>query len=360
MSASTRLGIIGAGLMGGGIALDAARHGLAVTVYDARPDGVAKLRERAAGVYARWVKNSRMSAQEADAALARIGAAGTLADLGGLDLVIEAVFEDLEVKRAVLAALAPALAAHTVVASNTSALKVADLAAGFPFAARVLGLHYFSPAEISPLVEVVRAKATSDDTIARALAFLGETKRVPLPCHDRPGFAINRFFCPYYNEATRIVEDGIAGPADVDRVARERLGAAAGPFTVMNLIRPAVAAHAEANLSPLGPFYRPSRALLAQAESGADWPVEETKPGADLDAVEQRLLGALVLPALELEAEQVADPDAVDRGAVLALKFTDGPFALLRRDPRAAEAAVSALARRDGHPLPAFPVAMAK
>lgn len=351
---TTRLAVLGAGLMGGGIALDAARHGLDVTVFDARPDGVAAMKARAASVYGRWVKNKRMTAEEAEAALSRIKA-GTLAEVGAANIVVEAVFEDLAVKRDLFAALAPHLGAATVIASNTSALKVADLAAGFLFAGRMLGLHYFSPAEVSPLVEVVRAEATAPATIAAALAFLAATKRTPLPCLDRPGFAINRFFCPYYNEATRILEDGLAGPADIDAVARARIGAAAGPFTVMNLIRPAVSAHAMANLAALGPYYAPSHTLLAQGESNADWPVEESRPGADLDTTEQRLLGALVLPALELAAEKVADPEAVDQGATLALKFAEGPFALYRRDPAAARAAVTALCTRHGHPLPAFP-----
>lgn len=355
-----RLAVIGAGLMGGGIALDAARHGLDVVVFDQRPDGVEKLKARAAGVYGRWVKNGRMAEAEAAAALARLSPAADLGAAGDADVVIEAVFEDLGVKRALFAELEGRLSPSAILATNTSALKVGDLAQGFAFAPRFLGLHYFSPAEVSPLVEVVRSAATTDATVDQALAFLKATRRTPLPCKDRPGFAINRFFCPYYNEATRIVEDGIAGPADVDQVAQERLGAAAGPFTVMNLIRPAVSAHAMTNLAALGPFYTTSRALKAQAETGADWPLDARVPGAGLDAVERRLLGALVLPALELQAEGVAAPEAVDQGAVLALKFKEGPFALMRRYGGAqVEAAVRALCARDGHAVPAFAPAAA-
>lgn len=353
---TTCLAVIGAGLMGGGIALDAARHGIPVLVCDARPEGFEALKARAAGVYGRWVKAGRMSAAEADAALARLMPASSLAALGGADLVIEAVFEDLKVKRDLYTALAPHLAPDAVLATNTSALKVGALSEGFGFAARFLGLHYFSPAEVSPLVEVVRSSATSDQTVERAMDFLARTRRTPLPCADRPGFAINRFFCPYYNEAARVVEEGLAGPADVDQVARERLGVAAGPFTVMNLIRPAVAGHAQSNLSTLGPFYAPSERLLAQGRSGGDWPLEDRRPGADLDLVERRLLGAIAVPALELAREQVADPDAVDRGAVLALKFRDGPFALMARYPRATlEAAVREVCARTAHPAPSMP-----
>ncbi|MFG1378758.1 3-hydroxyacyl-CoA dehydrogenase NAD-binding domain-containing protein [Xanthobacter autotrophicus] len=355
---SMKLAVVGAGLMGGGIALDAARHGLSVTVFDARSDGVDKLRDRAAATYARWTKNGKMQPGEAKQALARIATAPTLADLAHADLLIEAVFEDFTVKRALFDALAPHVGDEMVIATNTSALEVGALASGFAFAGRFLGLHYFSPSEVSPLVEVVRARDTSAEAVERALAFLAQTKRVPLACRDRPGFAINRFFCPYYNEATRLVAEGIAGPADVDRVARERIGAAAGPFTVMNLIRPAVAAHAMANLAMLGPFYEPSAALRTQAERGDDWPVEQVLNGADLDLVEDRLLGALLLSAMELAGEDVADPVSVDHGAVLALKFAEGPFTLMRRYPAdRVERAVISLCRRSGHPVPPLQVA---
>lgn len=354
---TTRLAIIGTGLMGGGIALDAARHGLPVQVYDARPEGPEALKSRAAGVYGRWVKNGRMSEADAAAALDRLRPASNLADLSGAELVIEAVFEDIKVKRDLYAALVPHLGPDAVLATNTSALKVGALSDGFGFSDRFLGLHYFSPAEVSPLVEVVRSERTSGRTIERAMAFLKETRRTALACADRPGFAINRFFCPYYNEATRLVEERIAGPADVDLVARERIGAAAGPFTVMNLIRPAVAAHAQANLVPLGPFYVPSQLLQDQGRSGADWPVDEQMVGADLDAVERRLLGALAVPALELAEECVAAPVAVDQGAVMALKFREGPFALMARHSREqVAAAVRDVCDRTGHPEPRLPV----
>ncbi|MBA4791602.1 MAG: 3-hydroxybutyryl-CoA dehydrogenase [Rhizobiales bacterium] len=353
------LAVIGSGMMGGGIALDAARHGLTVKVYDARPEGAAQVRERAASVYGRWVKSGRMTEEAREAALGRISAAASLADLAGTDVIVEAVFEDLAVKRDVFAALAPHVGADTIVATNTSALRVADIAQGLPFAERVLGLHYFSPAEICPLVEVVRAAGTSEETLARAAAFLTATGRTALACADEPGFAINRFFCPYYNEATRILADGIATAGEIDTVARERLGIAAGPFLVMNLIGPRIASHAMANLAPLGPFYAASPLLMAQGRAGTAW---ETIPDARLparaDEIADRLVAAMGIPALELAAAGVADPAQTDTGAVMALKFGKGPFALMREWPQARlSAAIAALCGRDGHPEPRLAVA---
>lgn len=357
-----KLALIGLGLMGGGIALDAARHGLDVQLYDTRPESAARLRARAAGVYARWAKSGRMTEEAAAAALDRLKPADAMAELADADVVIEAVFEDLAVKREVFAALAPHLGPQTIVATNTSALRVADIAAGFAFADRVLGLHYFSPAEVCPLVEVVRAQETSDATIAGALAFLAATHRTPLSCADVPGFAINRFFCPYYNEAVRIVADGLATPAEVDAVARARLGVAAGPFTVLNLIGPRVAGHAMANLSPLGPFYAVSPALIARGEANApyDLPAAElpaTELPACADLVEDRLVAAIAIPALELRVERVADPQETDRGAVIALKFKQGPYALMRAyPPQRLAAAVADACARHGHPAPRIAV----
>lgn len=355
----TTLAVIGSGMMGGGIALDAARHGLSVKVYDTRPEGAAKVRERAASVYGRWVKSGRMSEADRDAALARLSPAASLADLAGADVIVEAVFEDLAVKREVFAALAPHLGTQTIVATNTSALRVADIAQGLPFADRVLGLHYFSPAEVCPLVEVVHADGTGAATLETARAFLAATRRTALACADTPGFAINRFFCPYYNEATRILADGLATAGGIDAVARARLGVAAGPFLVMNLIGPRIASHAMANLAPLGPFYAPSRLLMAQGQSGAAW---ETEPDAALparaDAIADRLVAAMGIPALELAAAKVADPAETDQGAVMALKFGKGPFSLMRDWPQdRLEAAIAALCARDGHPAPRLPAA---
>lgn len=349
------LAVLGGGLMGGGIAIDAARHGIGVLVYDVRPGSVDKLKERASGIYARWVASGRMDEAEASASLARILPAKGLEDAGARDLVIEAVFEDLEVKRNLLSALSPHLGRNTVVATNTSALRVGDLADALAAPERFLGLHYFSPAEVSRLVEVVRAEQTSVETVARAMGFLEITRRVPLLCVDTPGFVVNRFFCPYYNEAARIVQDGQGTPAEVDQVARERIGVAAGPFTVMNLIGPAVAANAMDNLSPLGPFYRSCARLAEQRETSSPWQVEHSgAPTSEAaDEIERRLLGALFVPALELLNAEVATPEDMDRGAQLALRFGEGPCALMQKHgAEAVEAMVAALCRRDGHPQP--------
>ncbi|MFG1280874.1 3-hydroxyacyl-CoA dehydrogenase family protein [Xanthobacter autotrophicus] len=161
-------------------------------------------------------------------------------------------------------------------------------------------------------------------------------------------------FCPYYNEAARVVADGLATPSQVDAVARERLGVAAGPFTVLNLIGPRVAGHAMANLSPLGPFYGVSPALLAQGVDNTPYAIEEGSIlPANADLIEDRLVAAIAIPALELLAERVADPIETDRGALMALKFRQGPYALMRAyPPDRLDAAIAGLCARYGHSIP--------
>jgi 3-hydroxybutyryl-CoA dehydrogenase len=350
-----RLGVIGGGLMGGGIAIDAARHGFQVLVYDLRSDGVDELRIRAASVYERLIAGGRMNEKQAQIALAYIVAAPRLADLAGTDLIIEAVFEDLNVKSEVLQSLSSHLEPRTIVATNTSSLRVEQLAGSVRGPERFLGLHYFSPAEINPLVEVVSGKRTAADTISRALEFLAATGRVPLRCRDTPGFAINRFFCPYYNEAVRIFEEGIAPAIHIDRVAREKIGVAAGPFAVMNLIKPTVAAQAIGNLSQLGPFYRISTALAERGKLATPWEIPDAPlPSAKMEQeILLRLLGAIFLPTIELLIDEVANADDVDKGARLALKFAHGPSSLMRGSGRDfVMSAVNSVCVPRSHPLP--------
>src|SRR5690606_31103349 len=155
-----------------------------------------------------------------------------------------------------------------LIATNTSCLQVGDLAQHVAAPERFLGLHYFSPAQVNPLVEVVRGAATSEATVQAALAFTRATGKMPLLRKDSYGFAVNRFFCPYAAEAARLVDEELATTAQIDRLAESTLGVAAGPFRVQNLIKPRINLHAIRNLAPLGPFYAPADFLVRVGEAG--------------------------------------------------------------------------------------------
>jgi 3-hydroxybutyryl-CoA dehydrogenase len=325
------VGIVGAGTMGGGIAINLAQHGLAVRLFDNRPDGAAKAIAQAQAFYERNVEKKRMSAAAAEAAIARLSVAPGLAEAAAADLVIEAVFEDFDLKAELLDELSLLVAPTTLVATNTSCLRVSDLAQHMAVPARFLGLHYFSPAAVNPIVEVVSGELTSAETIETALAFTRVTGKQPLRCRDAYGFAINRFFCPYTNEAVRALDEGLGTTAEIDLVAKEAVGAAAGPFLVMNLIKPRINLHAIRNLAPLGPFYAPAASMVATGETDLAWEIGEggpIEPDRRQGIADRLRLGAF-LPVLQAIDEGVAAPADFDRGAREALKMSRPPCAAM-------------------------------
>jgi 3-hydroxybutyryl-CoA dehydrogenase len=328
------VGIVGAGTMGSGIAINLAQAGFTVRLTDARPETAQKAVEGARAFYARAVEKGRMQADAAEAAVARLSVVGGLADLAPCDLVIEAVFEDFDLKARLLEALSPVLRADALIATNTSCLRVGDLARHVRAPARFLGLHYFSPAAVNPIVEVVKGEATADGTVEAALAFCRASGKEPLRCKDSFGFAVNRFFCPYTNEAARALDAGLGTTGEIDAVAREVLGAAAGPFAVMNLIKPRINLHAIRNLAPLGPFYAPAAAMAEAGDADRSFSIEpvagEVEP-ARKGRIADRLLLGCFLPVLQALDEGVAEPASFDRGAKEALKFGVGPCALMDR-----------------------------
>jgi 3-hydroxybutyryl-CoA dehydrogenase len=327
----TKIGIVGAGTMGSGIAIASAAHGCEVTLVDQSAEAVAKARGAAENFWGRAVEKGRMSADDAAAATARIGGATSLSELADRELVIEAVFEDFELKAKVFDELGGILPPDCVVATNTSCLKVSELAAHITRPERFLGLHYFSPAQVNPIVEVVRGEQTAPATFDAAMDFCRRTGKTPLPCLDQYGFAINRFFCPYTNEAARALDDGLGTTGEIDKVAQKVLGAAGGPFVVMNLIKPRVNLHAIQNLGPLGDFYAPAASMKRVGEADEDWEIADA---GDIEperfaAIADRLRRGVFLPALQELDENVADPDVIDLGAREALKLKNPPCALM-------------------------------
>ncbi len=320
------LGILGAGTMGSGIAIaTAAAGGIEVTLVDVNAQQVDKALAGARTFYDRAVEKGRMQAAEAEAALGRITGSGDLDALGEAELVIEAVFEDFDLKAKIFRQLSGIVAPDALVATNTSCLRVSDLAAHVSNPARFLGLHYFSPAQINPLVEVVKGAETDPAAYDAALAFVKATGKLPLACRDSYGFAVNRFFCPYTNEASRLVSEGLATTAQVDRVAREALGVAAGPFFVQNIIKPRINLHAVRNLAPLGAFYAPAAPLLVEhGEADKPFAIAEDAAGVagNDGVVADRLRAATFLPILQELDEGVASAADIDTGAAQALRFT--------------------------------------
>lgn len=355
MTIST-VAVIGAGTMGAGIAVTSALSGFETFVFDLSETTLERAQTRASKYFNRLVEKGRLAESQAIAALGRLHPTRDLTDVGDTDLVIEAIHEDLSAKQALFAKLSGIVKAETVVATNTSALRVADLAGAITAPKRFLGMHYFSPAEINPLVELVSHEGTSEQALGAAEAFLVQNGKSVLRCKDANGFAVNRFFCPYANEAVRLLDDGVAYPGQIDQVARQVFDLAMGPFEVMAIVKLRIMLNAVQNLSGLGPFYAPAAGLIEAGTAGTGWTLEpEPKPLApDATAkITDRLRASVWLPVLEAAAEGVATPEGFDMGARLALRFGRGPVETMQ-DAGLAEVSrvVSALAQRTNHPIP--------
>jgi len=325
------VGVVGAGTMGSGIAINIAASGLEVRLVDVSPEILAAAQDKARTFLARQVERGRMDARDADAAAARIRAGAGLSALADCDLVIEAVFERLDIKHALYRELAPILRDDAILATNTSCLRVGALAEGVARPERFLGLHYFNPPAINPIVEVVRGARTDPAVLEAVLAFCRATGKQTVVCRDSNGFALNRFFCPYVNEAVRLYDEGVGTPFEIDRVASDVLGAAAGPFVVINLVGPQVLLHSQENLHPLGDFYAPAASVRRMGTDGGEWTIGEPTPPAEPrdGTIADRLLGAVFLALLQELDEDVAAPGEIDLGARLALKFGKPPCALM-------------------------------
>ncbi|GHI88655.1 3-hydroxyacyl-CoA dehydrogenase [Streptomyces xanthophaeus] len=233
---SRTVAVVGAGTMGQGIAQVALLAGHRVLIYDIdatlAADGAGFVQDR----LERMAAKGRLDRAEAEDAIGRIAAAGTLADLADAALVIEAVVENVTVKQALFAALEEVVAPDALLATNTSSLSVTELAGGLARPGRFLGLHFFNPAPLLPLVEVVSGFATDPAAAERAYRTVLGWGKTPVRCADTPGFIVNRIARPFYAEAFSVYEEQGADPATIDAVLRECGGFKMGPFALTDLI----------------------------------------------------------------------------------------------------------------------------
>jgi enoyl-CoA hydratase / 3-hydroxyacyl-CoA dehydrogenase len=318
--------------MGSGIAQACAQAGFSVRVRDVDAPAIARGRGLIEKMLTGAVERRKLTAAKRDEVLAHVTFGTDLAEaVQGAALVIEAVFEDEEVKQALFREVAPLVAADTIVATNTSSLSVTALAEGFPHPERFAGLHFFFPAAINKLVEIIGGSATDRATLTELERFCYLLRKIPIETADRAGFCVNRFFVPYLNEATRIAEEDVASLATIEEVGRELFGATLGPFELMNVTGIPIAFHAETSLyRAFGPAYQPSKRLEEQFRSGSPWPWKETAVEPEKKAaVRNRLLGLTIGIATRLVEEGVATAEATDRGATVGLRRKWGPFAQL-------------------------------
>lgn len=234
--AGSTVAVIGAGAMGAGIAQVAAQAGHRVQLHDTRFGAADAAKRGIADALARLVGKGKLAQADADATVGRIDNVVTLADACVATLVVEAIVEDLDAKRELFARLENIVAPECILATNTSSLSITALAAGLKHAGRVVGMHFFNPAPVMALVEVVAGLATSENAAARVAATATAWGKMPVRTTSTPGFIVNRCARPFYGEALRLLTEGAADPATLDAVIRDAGGFRMGPFALMDLI----------------------------------------------------------------------------------------------------------------------------
>lgn len=231
-----RVGIVGSGTMGSGITEVAAKNGYEVVLRSrsqSGADGMVSSLQRSLG---RQVDKGKLSESDRDAALALVRGVTDLEELSGCDLVIESVIEDLAVKKELFAELDRICGPQAILATNTSTLPVVEVAMATGRPEQVCGIHFFNPAPLMSLVEVVRAITTSDETMATARAFAESCGKSPVEVKDAAGFVVNALLFPYLNNAVRLLEGGVASQEDIDSAMRNGAGFPMGPFQLLDLV----------------------------------------------------------------------------------------------------------------------------
>lgn len=237
MSAAIKtVGVAGSGTMGAGIAIVAARAGFKTIVYDTRQEALDRARKQTVGFFAKSVERRKLTQHQVDQIMGGLTGTTRLADLAQCDLVIEAVFESLKVKHELFGELNTVCSKHALFASNTSTLSITEIAAGSGRDEQFVGMHFCLPAQLMKLVEMSPGIRTSDESFRKAWAFCEAMGQTPVKTQDTPGFILNYFLVPFNNDAIRLVEAGVAAPADIDRAIKSGLGYPLGPLELLDLV----------------------------------------------------------------------------------------------------------------------------
>lgn len=355
-----KLGVIGAGMMGAGIAYVAANAGIAVVLIDATPEAAERGRAHSESLLDKGMKRGKVTAEKKAEVLARITATADYSALAGCDLIVEAVFEDPKVKAEVTAKVEAAVGPDCIFATNTSTLPITALAKASARPDQFIGIHFFSPVDKMMLVEIIRGKETGDRAVAKALDFVRQIRKTPIVVNDARFFYANRCIIPYINEGIRMVAEGVE-PALIENAAK-LVGMPLGPLQLVDetsidlgvkIAKATKAAMGDAypdgavdavifRMADQGRLGRKANAgFYAYSDKGerlglweglaAEWPVADAQP--DLAEVQHRLLMAQVLEAVRaLEDGVLTDIREGDVGAILGWGFapwSGGPFGWL-------------------------------
>ena len=331
-----RVAIVGAGNMGSGIAQKSAQEEFDVQMVDREQQWVDRGQGIITDFLSEAVERRIFNQSQVDEIKSRItGVVGVENTAENTDLVIEAVFEDFDIKTAVFKTLDEACGDHTILASNTSSLSVNELAKATGRPDKFVGLHFFYHPAKNRLVEVIPAKTTSQDTIDRVVQYCKMLGKVVIVCGDRPGFVVNRFFVPWLNEACLLEQEGVANAAQIDAIACKAFRIGLGPFGLMNLTGPPIALHSTDYLAEqlAVPRYDGAANLRELVGDNNMWEIGEVTDYSEeqYQLVSRRLFGVVFGVAAQIVDEGVCSMEDVDRGAKVGLRWAKGPFEMMNK-----------------------------
>jgi len=332
MSHIKKIGVIGAGNMGCGIAQKIAQEGLNVVMVDLNDEyverGLAVIKQTLQEGVARKI----LRPEEVEGILARVKGSTDFKAVADADLVIEAVFEDKQVKADLFKKLDHICSPNTILATNTSSFYVHEFADQTSRPDRFVGLHYFYHPAKNRLLEVIPHKGTSAETLEKSLLAAKLHGKTAIVVKDAPGFAVNRFFVPFLNEAARMLEEGLTNIPTIEEAAKQAFRIGMGPFELMNVTGIPIAVHASTTLgNEIGPFYATADILKKQMEKNENWRLDGDVDQSKIPAVIDRFYGVCLGVAAALVDEGVATIEDTDRGAKIGLRWVMGPFEIMNK-----------------------------
>jgi enoyl-CoA hydratase/3-hydroxyacyl-CoA dehydrogenase len=332
MSQINKIAVIGAGNMGSGIAQKLAQEGLNVVLVDTSEEFVERGIKIIRQTLKEAVERKILSADQVHDILSHIIGTCDYEMVAEADLVIEAVFEDKQVKFELFEKLDQICSPKTILATNTSSYYVHEFAEKTSRPDRFVGLHYFYHPAKNRLLEVIPHDKTSTETLEKSLLAAKLHGKTAIVVKDAPGFAVNRFFVPFLNEAARMLEEGLANIATIEEAAKQAFKIGMGPFELMNVTGIPIAVHASTTLgNELGPFYATANILKTQLDKSENWDLKGDVDEAKLQAVMDRFYGVCLGVAAALVDEGVASIEDTDRGAKIGLRWLMGPFEIMNK-----------------------------
>jgi 3-hydroxybutyryl-CoA dehydrogenase len=336
------VGIVGAGAMGAGIAQVAATNGHAVALVDTSPAALMRARASLETILAKLVAKGALDQESAQALMSRIAIVDSLSAISESGLVIEAIVEDAAVKQEEFSRIENIVREDCLIATNTSSLAITALAAGLHHPERFLGIHFFNPAPLMPLVEIIPGLRTGEAQVRAARSLIDAWGKVTVLARDTPGFIVNRVARPFYTEALAMLEEGIADSATIDWAMREHGGFRMGPFELMDLIGNDINATVTATIWSqmfYDPAFRPSLIQQRLVEAGFfgrkcgrgfySYKPETPRPEPQRDetvgrAICDRIISLLINGAAEALRLKVAGRDDLDRAMTHGVNYPKG------------------------------------